>query len=124
MTRHGIYKDGERKISSVLIDMAQPFINLIDESTCEQDVQSAFRIVVAAWNAVALDVAQKATKYTDMLRQQLHGTDMAFLMETLISRKKDLFGNDQRAIGDYSVTYKNGHLNVRAEARLPFIEKV
>ncbi len=38
-------------------------------------------------------------------------------MESLIKRKKEKFADDLRAISDFSVTYSNGNLNVRAEAR-------
>ena len=40
------------------------------------------------------------------------------LIEVLAERKRMYFSNDLRAIADYSVSYKNGDFNVRAEARM------
>ncbi len=39
------------------------------------------------------------------------------MMENLIKRKREKFADDLRAISDFSITYSNGNLNVRAEAR-------
>ena len=123
MTARGTaYKDGEGKISGVLIEMAKPFIQMVDESTTDKHLQSAFKIVVTVWNAVVFDITQNTTKYTEMLRQQVGGTESAFMIEALICRKRELFCNDLRAIGDYRVTYKDGNLNVWAEAKRPVPE--
>ncbi|HAM51468.1 MAG TPA: hypothetical protein DCP92_12550 [Nitrospiraceae bacterium] len=102
--------------------MAKPFLHLVDKSTTETHQQSAFMIVVTVWNAVVFDIVLNTTNYTEMLRRHVRGTDSAFLLEALICRKRELFGEDLRAIGDYRVTYKDGNLNVWAEACRPTTE--
>jgi hypothetical protein len=57
-----------------------------------------------------------------MLRETSKGDQMtSFLVEQLISRKKDLFADDLRLIvGEYSIiTQKKGEWRLRVEARDP-----
>jgi hypothetical protein len=49
-----------------------------------------------------------------------HGTA---LVEKLIERKHRLFPDDYRLIGEYRVSYKQGTLNLWAEARDPYNAK-
>ena len=110
-----------RKISETLIDFAQPFVSIIDQNTMEEQIRSGFMIAVTVWNAVVFDAVSGNHKYYDMLRRTLGKEfDNDPLVPNLISRKQKHFGNDMRAIGDYTVTYKNGKLHVRAEARDPY----
>lgn len=110
-------KNVEGKLSAALIEMAQPFIDIVDETTTEQFLQQVFVIVVTVWNCLVLDVLKSTTKYSNILREQLKGHESDFLIEVLISRKQELFPIDFRVVGDHSITYKDGRLNVRAEAR-------
>jgi hypothetical protein len=79
--------------------------------------------VVTVWNAVVVDIVRNTTKYSEMLGRQVRGVDSASLIEALICGKRELFRKDLRAIGDYRVTYKDGNLNVWAEARRPTTER-
>jgi len=109
----------EGKLSAALIEIAQPFIDIVDETTTEQFLQQVFGIVATVWNCLVLDVLENTTKYTNMLRKQLKGIEPDFLIEMLIIRKQELFPNDLRVVGDHSITYKDGRLNVRVEAHCP-----
>lgn len=40
-------------------------------------------------------------------------------LELMIARKRTLFGDDQRTIGEYELFYRDGELRLRAEARDP-----
>jgi hypothetical protein len=70
------------------------------------------------WNAVLLDSVNENDYYNGYLEELLSknpGFDI--LIKPLIERRKTLFANDKRMIGNFTVTYKDGNLNVRAEAR-------
>lgn len=45
---------------------------------------------------------------------------VASLVTQLIQRKRTLFKEDYRLIGDYKITRKGGQLNLWAEARDPY----
>jgi hypothetical protein len=40
-----------RKISETLLDFAQPFIEMIDESTTKKDIENGLIIAITVWNS-------------------------------------------------------------------------
>lgn len=109
-----------RKISETLLEFAHPFIELIDENTTQQDIENGLTLAVTVWNFSVFGVVQNNPFYLEKLRNSiLEGENPQgwMMMEELIKRKKEMFADDLRAIGDFSVHYSNGNLNVRAEAR-------
>lgn len=111
-----------RKISETLIDFAKPFIDIVDENTTQEQLEQGFTIAITVWNAVVFEAVKKDSKYLKMLRTSIlemdensdYGYDM---IESLISRKKEFFTDDLRAIGNFSLKYNDGYLHVKAEAR-------
>ena len=109
-----------RKISETLLDFAHPFIEMIDENTTQQDIENGLIIAVTVWNSMVFEVIQNDPSYFEKLRNLIVEDDNPegwMMMENLIKRKREKFADDLRAISDLSVTYSNGNLNVRAEAR-------
>ena len=101
------------KISQTFIDFVKPVMPPIDENTTEDQIRTIFELGFMVWNAFLLDSVNKI----ENLLSKNPGFDM--FIKPLIERRKTLFANDKRLIGDFTVTYKDGNLNVRAEARAP-----
>lgn len=90
----------------------------VDENTTEDQIRTFFELGFMVWNAVLLDSVNKNNfykGYIEDLLSQNPGFDM--FIRPLIERRKTLFANDKRLIGNFTVIYKDGNLNVRAEAR-------
>ena len=108
------------KISQTFIDFVKPVMPAIDENTTEDQIRTIFELGFMVWNAVLLDSVNKNdlhNRYLEELLSKNPGFDM--FIRPLIERRKTLFANDKRMIGNFTVTYKDGNLNVRAEARAP-----
>ena len=108
------------KISQTFIDFVKPVMPPIDENTTEDQIRTIFELGFMVWNAVLLDSVNKNdfhNEYIENLLSENPGFDM--FIKPLIERRKTLFANDKRMIGNFTVTYKDGNLNVRAEARAP-----
>jgi len=102
------------------LDFAHPFIEMIDESTTQQDIENGLTLAVTVWNSMVFEVVQNDRSYLEKLRNSILQSDNPqgwMMMEALIERKREKFDDDLRAISDFSVSYSNGKLNVRAEAR-------
>ena len=108
------------KISQTFIDFVKPVMPPIDENTTEDQIRTIFELGFMVWNAFLLDSVNKNdfhNEYIENLLSENPGFDM--FIKPLIERRKTLFANDKRMIGNFTVTYKDGNLNVRAEARAP-----
>jgi hypothetical protein len=102
------------------LDFAYPFIEMIDASTTQQDIENGLTLAITVWNSIVFEVVQNDSSCLDKLRNSILQSDNPqgwMMMEVLIQRKKEKFADDLRAISDFSVSYSNGKLNVRAEAR-------
>ncbi len=109
-----------RKISETLLDFAHPFIEMINGSTTQQDIENGLTLAITVWNSLVFEVVQNDPLHLEKLRDSILESDNPegwMMMEDLIKRKREKFADDLRAISDFSVTYSNGNLNVRAEAR-------
>jgi hypothetical protein len=108
-----------RKISETFLDFAAPFVSLIDRNTTEHQIRQGFKIAYTVWNAVVLDAVNGNNEYIkEIHRLTSQDPESTALLDRLIARKRALFNEDQRLIGEYKVTYKRGRLHVRADARL------
>jgi hypothetical protein len=110
-----------RKISETLVDFTMPIIEMVAEYTTQEQLEQIFLIAVTVWNCVVISIVKKDNKYIDMLRDMIMEDKKILggysIVEALISRKKDFFADDLRGIGDFSISYSAGNLNVKAEAR-------
>jgi hypothetical protein len=72
------------------------------------------------WNAVIFADVLKDGYYLDEIRRLTAGKpETALLMEQMIARKRALFANDARLIGNWEVTQTDDAINLRADARDP-----
>jgi len=107
-----------RKISETLLDFSSPLLDALGKGATKYQVEKVFEIAYTVWNAIVLDTVKDSSEHISMLRQTIEGDPMASeLIEQFISRKKAMFADDLRLIGEYRVTQKRGEWRLRAEAR-------
>jgi len=108
------------KISQTFIDFVKPVMPPVDENTTEDQIRTIFEIGFMVWNAVLLDSVNNNDYYIGYIEEILsQNPGFDFFINPLIERRKTLFANDKRMIGNFTVTYKDGNINVRAEAKAP-----
>ena len=111
-------KNIERKISETFLDFSMPVLEAIGYGVTKQQVETVLRITYSVWNAVNFDIIKGGTKYVTMLRQAMEKDFIGrSIIEELISRKRNQFGNDLRVIGEYSLIKVEGEWRLRADAR-------
>ncbi len=94
-----------RKISETFLDFSSPLLEAIGGAATKDQVEKVLQITYTVWNAIVLDTAKGCEKNISMLRETTKSDQMtSLLIEQLISRKKDLFADDLRLIGEYSIT--------------------
>ena len=109
-----------RKISETFLDFAAPILRMMPDNSCEKDIQTALKIAFTVWNAIVLaDVNGNHHYLNQILTLTSEDPSSGLLVNQLIARKRALFGDDQRLIGEYKVTLKHGKMNLWAEAREP-----
>jgi hypothetical protein len=110
----------DRKISETFMEFAEPLIGSGDEVPTKEQLETILKVAFTVWNSVVLDTVNGNSHYVDELRRYLAGHVMpAALVEQMISRKKALYCNDHRMIGEFRISKKDGECRLWAEARKP-----
>lgn len=109
-----------RKISETFLEFVAPLLEGLGPRATVDQMEHSLKLGFTTWNAVVYDAINANSRFVDQLRD-LTGNDPAIsaFLENLIDRKRRLFGNDLRLIGDYQLYRNNGELRLRAEARQP-----
>ena len=103
------------KLSAVILEYAEPLINVADESELEE---RAIRMSITLWNASLLP-KQKALEtiepaLDDMANgDQLLKSEFYMTFEMMYKRKQSLFSNDKRFIVDYTLEENDESFNLR-----------
>jgi len=114
----------DRKISETFLHFAEPLLSGLGPDATDDQMNEAIKIAFVVWNSVVYDTVNGETRLVDRLRQSTsHDPDTALFIAQLIFRKHNLFGDDQRLVGEFKLTRRNGELNLRAEARAPRRQK-
>jgi hypothetical protein len=109
-----------RKISETFLDFAAPLLDPLGAEATEHEMENALKIAFTVWNAVVFDAVDRSSRWVDQLRNLAgHDPRVWAVVEQLVARKKSLFGNDQRLIGEYQLYRQHGELPLRAEAKQP-----
>lgn len=67
------------------------------------------KIAFSVWNAVVVDTMNDDSRFVDAIRQATAAAPGASaLVESLLSRKRIVFANDDRLIGSYELLQKDG----------------
>ena len=110
----------DRKIADTFLQFAEPLLDVFEPSVAETQMEQPLRIAWTVWNAVVYADVAKNCRTLDTLRSLMDGEpESTELVEALIERKRTLFGDDHRLIGEYTLFLKDGEIRLRAEARDP-----
>ncbi len=110
-----------KKISKQFADFAAPMLEVLSLPRDTGEVEKVLSIGFMVWNAVVYADSRGDVRFLDQLRQLTSNTtETELIMNNLIDRKRKYFSDDERLIGDYQITIKNGVLHIRAEARNPY----
>jgi hypothetical protein len=107
----------DRKISETFLQFAEPLLETMGPQATQGQMEQLLQLTFTVWNAVVYADATANPQFLDYLRK-VTGNDP--LIAGLITRKRELFGDDHRLIGEYKLTRKAGQLHLWAEARNPF----
>jgi hypothetical protein len=121
MTKRAALRYPDRKISETFLDFARPIIQDLPSEAPEHRAREALQLAFTAWNAVIFADVLNDHGYIDQIRHLTAGNPEAgLLVEQMIARKRELFADDERMIGDWEVTRTEDGINVRADARDPY----
>jgi hypothetical protein len=109
----------DRKISDTLLQFAAPLLDGGPHAT-EAQMKQSLMIAWTVWNAVVYaDVVANNQPLESLRASTERDPQSKSLTEQMIDRKRTLFGDDQRLIGEYELYRKGGELRLRAESRNP-----
>ena len=121
MTKRAALRYPDRKISETFLHFAGPIIQDLPSEAPEHRARQALQVAFTAWNAVIFADVLNDPGYIDQIRHLTAGNPEAgLLVEQMIARKRELFANDERMIGDWEVTRTEDGIDVRADARDPY----
>jgi hypothetical protein len=110
----------DRKISDTFLLFAEPLLDALGPNVTEAQMKQPLMIAWTVWNAVVYADVAKNGRTLGTLRSSIDcDPESKELIEALIERKRTLFGDDQRLIGEYTVYRKDGEIRLRAESRDP-----
>ncbi|MFN7920194.1 MAG: hypothetical protein U0Q16_08860 [Bryobacteraceae bacterium] len=109
------------KISAALLHFAEPILADCPGRDVVGEAKLALNICSGVWNAVIFADVVGDPSHLDNIRLALKGKMEAVMhIEALIARKRLLFADDERLIGDWKVTRTPDGFNLRVEAREPY----
>lgn len=111
----------DKKISETFLDFASPLFEIAGEKPTKEQVESALKLAFTVWNSVVFDTVGGNSKNVTTLKQLVsNNPPCAALLDQMLTRKRTLFGDDLRLIGEYKITKKLFKWNLRVEARDPW----
>jgi hypothetical protein len=120
VTRKNMGRFPDRKISEAFLEFAWPLIELAGPGAAKRDIEQILKIAFTVWNSAVFDAANGNDHHVTSMRELTASDPLsAALVEQMLSRKMSEFADDQRLIGKYTVSRKNGEWRLRAEARDP-----
>ena len=116
----------ERKISATILDFAAPVIDpLVQQGLPIATLNNLFQIIITIWNAhVMATPTWGQPEILANLRNMVAGPgappELATLFVVLSERRKGLFADDPRAVGEWSVIPDKAEVfRLRCDARMP-----
>ena len=112
--------DPNGKISETFLAFAAPLLDAAGGKATKEQVERILQIAFTVWNSVVFDTVNGNNHYVTEIRQLTVGDPTSsMLVEQMIDRKKTMFPDDPRLIGEYKLTKKPGEWRLWAEAREP-----
>ena len=120
MAKRTVSSVSNRKISETFLKFAAPLLHDLPSDAPERRTRDALQVCFAAWNAVIFADVLKDDKYLIQLRPlTADKPEATLLMEQMIARKRALFADDTRLIGNWKVTLTEEGIKLYADARDP-----
>ena len=120
MARDPAKSSPDRKISETFLHFAAPLLHTLQTEAPEHQIRTALKVAYTAWNAVIFAEVLSNNRYIDDARRLTANTaGPTMLMEQMIARKRELFADDTRLIGNWKVTRTEDGINLHADARDP-----
>lgn len=120
MTKRTATRFPDRKISETLLRFATPIIHDLPSEAPEHRAREALQVSFTVWNAVIFaDVLNDHGHLDEIRRLTAANPEVCLLVDRLLARKRALFADDERLIGNWEVTRTPDGINVRADARDP-----
>jgi hypothetical protein len=120
MAKRTVRKFPDRKISETFLHFAAPLLHDLPAEAPERRARDALQVSFMAWNAVIFaDVLNDERYLAEIRRLTADKPETAFLVEQMIARKRALFADDARLIGNWEVTRTEEGINLHADARDP-----
>ena len=120
MTKRTATRFPDRKISETFLQFAAPIIHDLPSEAPEHRAREALQVSFTVWNAVIFADVLNDHGHLDEIRRLTAGNpEVGLLVDQMIARKRALFADDERLIGDWEVTRTPEGINVRADARDP-----
>jgi hypothetical protein len=120
VTRKSKLKYPDRKISDTFLQFAEPLLDAFGPNVTEAQMEQPLMIAWTVWNAVVYADAGTNKQMLENVQASMgHDPQLKGFAQFLIDRKRTLFGDDHRLIGEYKLFRKDGEVRLRAEARDP-----
>ena len=104
----------DRKISGAP-DFARVTPESLPSEVPERRAREALTVATQSWNAVVFADVLNDDRHLNEVRRLFVGTaEVAALVEQLIARKRTVFADDERLIGNFKVTRTEDGINVHA----------
>ena len=114
-TRKSKLKFPDRKISDTLLRFAEPILDDLEAAATEAEMEPVLMVAWMAWNSVVYaDVVGKRDSLDQSQTAMAEDPDLKRFAELLVDRKRTLFGDDERVIGEYKLYRKDGEIRLRA----------
>jgi len=111
----------KNKISEAFLQYSMPLIDSLGDSPTQNQIEKILQLTYSVWNSMVLDEVRNNSSNIDMLKKLLNNDfEGLAILEELISRKRTLFSNDLRLIGEYSLRKEDEEWRIRVEAKDPF----
>jgi len=108
------------KISETFLAFAEPILLTMPPNHTIHHVEKGLRLAYTIWNSVVWADATGADGFlADLRARTAHDSAITAFIEDLISRKRTIFGADERVIGQWCVSKTTDGFNLRAEAKDP-----
>jgi len=109
-----------RKISDTFLQFAEPLLDAFGPNVTEAQMEQPLMIAWTVWNAVVYaDAGEKGQMLESVRTSMGRDPQLKGFVEALIDRKRMVFSDDHRLIGEYKLFRKDGEIRLRAEARDP-----
>jgi len=109
------------KISTAFLEYAEPIMNAVPDDASLKQIEEVLQFPATVWNAVVLEDSISDGSFMKQLRRCVARQPIpAAMVEQLIQRKRALFGDDLRLVGNFNLFHdKKGVLGLRVDAHDP-----